>query len=136
MAKLAGYNAYLGYKTSGTVYTEIGYLSNVTINVDATAIDVSDNTSGKAREFISGKAGWTASATYFYESTGGQDTLLGLLNAGTEVDVVFRPKDGTGHDEYTGTAILTTWTMESPQDGAISGTYELTGTSLLTAATQ
>lgn len=137
MAKIAGYNAYLAYATDGSTYTEIGFLSNVTINTDATAIDVSDNTSGKARDHLSGKAGWTATATYFYENaTGNQDTILGLLNAGTEIDVLFRPITQTGDTELAGTAILTEWTMEAPQDGAVTGTYSLTGTSLLTATSQ
>lgn len=135
--KLAGYSAVLRYSLGTTVFTELKYLTDLTITADATPIDVSNNSTGKFRQFITGKAGWTGSGTFIFDdSDGAYEVLLDLLNDGTDFDIELRVGVGTGKPEYTSTCLVTNVGIAMPNDGAITCTAELLGTSEITIGNQ
>lgn len=132
MAKLAGVDVlvYIGTDV-------VGGQSGATLNRSAETIDTTSKDAGGWAESIVGIKNWSIECEGFIvESDIALEALETAWNNRTTVSVEIRFPGGTGKKKYTGTAYVTEFPVEFPQDDAVTYKITLQGTGALTIGTQ
>lgn len=134
MAKIAGVDVLLKVKTATDTYTTLGGQTGATLNRSSASIDTTDKNSGGWSEAIAGIRTWSIDCDTFVTlgNTASEALYTAFANRAT-VDVYIRigsDTDATGY-AYTGTAIITDFPEEYPQDDAVTLSISLQGASPL-----
>lgn len=137
-AAIAGMTATLEISSDGGAsYDKIGECKDITLSVSAEEIDATSMDSGGWKEFIPGLMEWTAETEALYVGADvGQESLYNALTGRTPVKIRFRPKVGTGHDQFTGDAIITSWSVAAPLSDAAASSLSFRGTGVLARVAQ
>ena len=90
--------------------------------------------SDSAKTFKAGKTEFSGSVECFWDET---DTNgQGALTIGASVSLIFHPEGSTSGDTiYTGTALVTKFSVSASEDGMVEASFEFQGTGALTAST-
>lgn len=121
---------------SGGTLTDISaYLNNVDFSRD---IDTPESTvfGNNDRTYIAGLRGATISLTGFWESANA-DALIGtILGQVATLDWEYGPGGSASADiKYTGSAIVTNYSVSAPVDGIVTFTCDLQCTGAITRGT-
>jgi hypothetical protein len=88
------------------------------------------STAGNYRTFVPSLKTWSGSVAVVWDE---QDSGQDLAVLGTEVSIHFYPDtDGSGHDYYEGSAIITATSQSASYDGLVERTINFSGTGELT----
>ena len=101
--------------------------------VNADVIDVTNKDSNQWAENIAGNRNWSMNSDGFLDlaATGfGVEAMFDAIDTNAEVTVVFKADDDLLG--WTGTARITSLSMPSPHDGAVTYSVAVTGTGPLT----
>jgi TP901-1 family phage major tail protein len=137
MSKVAGVDVLLKVKI-GETYTAIGGQKSASLSRSAETIDTTDKNSAGWAESMAGVKTWSIDCDAFIVLG---DTSLEALHtafdARTPLDVTIRvgATDNVGGYTYTGSAVITDFPEEYPQDDAVSMSLSLQGASPLVRTT-
>ncbi len=133
MAKVAGVDVLLKVKVD-TDMVMLGGQTGATLNRSANTIDTTDKNSGGWAESMAGVKSWSIDCDTFV-SLGDEalDTLFDAFDARTPIDVSIRVGADSNTDgyTYTGSAVITDFPEDYPQDDAVSISMSLQGASPL-----
>lgn len=131
MAKIAGVDVLVYVDVSGTP-TVLGGQSGATLNRSTNVIDTTSKDANGWAENVAGVNSWGVDCDGFIVAS---DSAYGALETAwmdrQTVDVEIRVPSGK---TYSGTAIISDFPAEFPQDGAATFSLSLTGTGALTSA--
>jgi len=132
MGDVRGFDGKLAVSAAGSVYTDVGGVTEVGFSHARGKIDVSDWDSSGWKENLVGFGEITLSFTHNYdEADAGQDIIRTAANAGSQLYFRYRPGgDGSGtKDEMIGKYMLDSYEDSSPNEGAVtsSGSASSTG---------
>ena len=100
------------------------------LNLERPEIDVTTHDTGDAREFIQGRLAGTIDLTLRWdEADSGQGGMQADFFTGTSRAIYFRMGTGAGLHSFTGTGIVTSWSVKGPNDDAseVSATVRYSG---------
>lgn len=133
MAKVAGVDVLLKVDVSGTA-TALGGQTGATLNRSANTIDVTDKNSDGWAESMAGVKSWSIDCDMFVSlGDTALEALFTAFDARTPVDVEIRvgvDTEANGYT-YTGSAVITDFPEDYPQDDAVSISMSLQGASPL-----
>ncbi len=136
-AAITGYSALVAISTDGTTYNNIGEIRDCTLNVEGDAIDATSHDSGGWKEFIAGLKSWSVDGDALYiDVDAGQDAVYAALDGGTLLYIRFRPKTGTGKDNFAGRGIVTSWSLAGPNSDAATAKIKIQGSGSLVKSAQ
>ena len=132
MGDVKGFDGKLAVSAAGSVYTDVGGVTECSIGTATGKIDVSDWDSAGWKENLVGLSELTLSFTHNYdEADAGQDILRTAANAGTQLYFRFRPA-GTGSgslDEIIALYLIDSYDApSSPNEGAVTGSASCSST--------
>lgn len=133
MAKIAGVDVLVKVEDSGSPgsYLTLGGQKGAKLNRKVGTFETTSKDSSGWKEFLASFKEWSVDCDGFVVAS---DTAFGQLethfNAGTNVSVQFTLDSKV----YTGTAIITDFPLEMPQDDAVTFSLTLQGTGALTEA--
>lgn len=133
MAKVAGVDVLLKAMV-GATQTAIGGQTSATLNRSASTIDTTDKNSGGWAESMAGIKTWSIDCDAFV--TLGDTALEALHTAfnnrtAIEVEIRVGANDNASGYTYTGSAVITDFPEEFPQDDAVSISLSLQGATAL-----
>jgi len=99
------------------------------INVDCDEIEVSSATTGKWRDFISGRLSWSITVNYLVTAGG---VASDVLKVGTTVGI--KVADGSTGTPMTGTAIIKSCKVTATKGSLSQGSFQFTGKGALTTS--
>lgn len=133
MAKVAGVDVLLKVKVAESMVM-LGGQTGATLNRSANTIDTTDKNSGGWAESMAGVKSWSIDCDTFV-SLGDEalDTLFDAFDARTPIEVSIRVGADSNVDgyTYTGSAVITDFPEDYPQDDAVSISMSLQGASPL-----
>lgn len=133
MAKVAGVDVLLKVDISGAA-TALGGQTGATLNRSANTIDVTDKNSDGWAESMAGVKSWSIDCDMFVSlGDTALETLFTAFDARTPVEVEIRigANDSADGYTYTGSAVITDFPEDYPQDDAVSISMSLQGASPL-----
>ena len=92
------------------------------VSYDGDVVEVTDFADAGVKAYIAGGSGWTATAT-------GNHDVGNTAAPGDTADLTLTVTSGK---TYTGSAIMTSLTVNAPHDGVVDDTYSFQGTGALT----
>lgn len=132
MSKIAGVDILVTVESAvpGT-FTTVGGQKGAKLNRKVSTFETTSKDSAGWKEFLASFKEWSVDCDGFVVATDAGYALLDThFNAGTNVNVKFT-LDGKA---YTGSAIITDFPLEMPQDDAVTFSLTLQGTGALTEA--
>lgn len=133
MAKVAGVDVLLKVEVSN-VMTALGGQKSASLKRQANTIDVTDKNSNGWAESMAGVKSWSIDCdTFVVLGDTALEALFTAFEARTPIDVTIRvgaTSDANGYT-YTGTAVITDFPEDYPQDDAVSISLSLQGASPL-----
>lgn len=133
MAKVAGVDVLLKVSVAGLM-TPVGGQKSCSISRSANTIDTTDKNSSGWAESMAGVKSWSIDCDMFVVlGDTALETLFTAFEARTPIDVTIRvgaTGDVLGYT-YTGTAVITDFPEDFPQDDAVSISLSLQGASPL-----
>lgn len=112
--------------------TLVGAFRSVSLEVNGDVIDAGHAGNFGWRVKLVGQREWTMSSDVVaIEATGfeaGFEAARAAIFAGTTVAVIFETPDG---QQFTGTAMVSSWSVEGEYEDVFQGSYELEGASEL-----
>jgi len=133
MAKVAGVDVLLKI-VSGETSTALGGQTGATLNRSANTIDTTDKNSNGWAESMAGVKSWSIDCDMFVSlGDTALEALFTAFDARTPVEVEIRvggDAEATGYT-YTGSAVITDFPEDYPQDDAVSISMSLQGASPL-----
>jgi TP901-1 family phage major tail protein len=133
MAKVAGVDVLLKIVSGGTS-TALGGQTGATLNRSANTIDTTDKNSNGWAESMAGVKSWSIDCDMFVSlGDTALEALFTAFDARTPVEVEIRvggDSEATGYT-YTGSAVITDFPEDYPQDDAVSISMSLQGASPL-----
>ena len=132
MARISGKNARieaLGLNLSGESNT-------FTLNVDNDLIDVTAF-ADTSKEFVEGDLGWSIDFTTFFDQGAAnlEGTLIGAIGAGEDAATVAPQGNMSGNTHWNGNALIESWSMDNPVEGAVVLNMTLRGNGNLVRGT-
>lgn len=138
MAKVAGVDVLLKVKTGVGTYTAIGGQKSASLSRSANTIDTTDKNSNGWAESMAGVKSWSIDCdTFVVLGDTSLEALFTAFEARTAIDVTIRigaDNDSAGYT-YTGSAVITDFPEDYPQDDAVSISLSLQGASPLARTT-
>lgn len=109
----------------------LGESRDFSLALDQAEIDVTSRDSARWGEFLPGRRGWTVSFSHLY-ITGdpAKKTVLAHYEDASPASLTVLVTQGT--QTFTGEAIMTSFTLNAPYEGAVEASGTLHGTSTLT----
>lgn len=132
--EIAGFRAdlLLSTSTAGTP-ADVAFLSNFSINITNTPIEVSSFDSSGSKEFVFGWDEWDGSAELVLVSTNATHKAAFDLLAGKIKALMEAHPTGSSSDGYwSGTVLITNYTLNAPKEDALGATIAFKGTGVLT----
>lgn len=114
--------------------TKITHLTGASLSLEHSTRDVTTKDSAGWRQILEGLRSWNISGSGYmaYDATEGTDELDDYLTGRSQVTVMFST-EVTGDTRYTGTAYMTSLSLESPgQEETATHSFEFQGTGALT----
>lgn len=126
------------YVRSGTVSSKVAEITEATLTVEMSEIDVTSFDSNGWVENIPGLKNWSidAEANYRSNDTTGQTALYTALISSSTIGIVIYPKDVTSAAGYSGSVVITSFEVGVPVDDKVSLSLSLTGTGDLASVTK
>lgn len=138
MSKVAGVDVLLKVKTGIDTYTAIGGQKSASLSRSANTIDTTDKNSNGWAESMAGVKTWSIDCDAFVVlGNTALEALHTAFEGRTALDVTIRigaDDDAEGYT-YTGSAVITDFPEDYPQDDAVSITLTLQGASPLVRTT-
>jgi TP901-1 family phage major tail protein len=134
MAKIAGVDVlvYVEGQTAGT-FIVLGGQSDATLNREAEEIEVTSKDGNGWAEYLAGVRSWSVECEGFIvENDAALDILETKFNAGDPVNLEVRLP---GNKTYEGSAYITDFPLEFPQDDGATYSLTFTGSGPLTKTT-
>lgn len=119
---------------NGVTWDVIAHSTDHTLEVSSDTLDTNTKDSAGWVEKIASLKSFTLSgeALHTFDATHGYDELFAIWTAGDSVKVKFSTEE-TGDTYWSGSAILTSLSLNAPQDDLRTMSYTLEGTGALTA---
>jgi TP901-1 family phage major tail protein len=132
MAKLAGYQSHI---YNGGVL--IASSRTIDLKTSGKQIDVSDHDSVGWEDYLLGLKNWSVDLeNVFVEGDASQNALFDAYVAATSLTIEIRPIVGSGKAKFTGSAFVTDWSLNMPNQDAQILKMTLKGAGALTRSTQ
>lgn len=134
---IAGYKGGL-YVKSGSTASKIAEITEATLTIEQSEIDVTSFDSDGWVENIGGLKNWSvdAEANYRADDANGQTALYSALVGSTASVIELYPNDTSSALGYTGSVIVTSFEIGSPVDDKISLSLSMVGTGALHTASK
>lgn len=107
--KVQGYKGQLQYQAAGSPALILG-IKDIEIEIKSDKLDTTDHSTNGWKSSMNGLTEWTGTAKLDYIT--GDASQIAIRNAiinSTPMPLTFLPLQGAGYDEYSGTAIITSF---------------------------
>lgn len=137
-AAIAGFKGKVAASSSvGGAVTVIAEVRDWSLTGEHAQLDATSKDSSGAREFISGLDQWSGSIEHLYAGDSAtQKNLFDALFNKTTVDMEFYPQGTSSQFPiYSGSAVFTSWGLNSPNEDITTITADFQGSGTLTLST-
>ena len=116
--------------------TKFDHLTSITFSVNQETIDITSMDSSGWRDLTVADKNWSLSveAMYAMDATEGADEAYDDLVAGTSVTLLVT-SEVTGDTTYTGSAVVTSWSVNPSKGSAVTASISFEGTGAITKGT-
>lgn len=132
--EIAGYKGVILFSTSTSgSLSDLASLTNFSINVQRSVIDVTTHESSGTRDVVGGVLQWAGSAeTLHVTSNATHKAAYDLLVGNTRALTEFYPTGSSSDGYWTGSMHITGWDLSSPNADANAANVSFEGTGALT----
>jgi len=132
--EIAGFKARLKLSTStGGSVTALASLRNFQISGTMNPIDVTTHESSGISDFIAGVSQWSGSAEVFkVVSNATHKAVYDVFSGKTKVDGEFLPTGSSSDGYWSGSLLISGWTLNSPENDGLGASVSFQGTGALT----
>lgn len=131
---IAGYKGQFALSTAnGGTVSDIAEVRDFSIQQTMSEIDVTTHDSSGYRDIVAGIVSWSGTATINHvQVSTDHKGIWDVLNGKTQVDGEFYPTGSSSDGYYSGDLYITDYTINSPNEDALTAGISFVGTGALT----